>query len=75
MTGGTNPPPDPHPPRTQTHAESSTQPTRGFAFDGKQKLHNPSIRRGVASYLTGAPPGAQARPDCGFFACLKIIRR
>ncbi|AYF04212.1 hypothetical protein PY32053_04726 (plasmid) [Paracoccus yeei] len=21
------------------------------------------------------PPGAQARPDCAFFACLKIIRR
>ena len=64
------PPPDPHPPRAQTHAESGTHPTRGFAPDGKQKPHSPSRGRGSPATWRALPPGAQARPDCGFFACL-----
>ncbi len=64
-----SPPPDPHPPRARTHAESSTRPTRGLASDGKQKLHNPSIRRGVASYLAGAPPRRASAPGLWIF-CL-----
>ena len=63
------PPPDPHPSRAHTHAESSVRPTRGLTSDDRQKLHSPSQGRGVASPVNGAPPRRACAPGLCIF-CL-----
>lgn len=64
------PPPNPHPLRAHPHAESSAQPTRASRSTA---FKNPTARPtggGSPASWRARPPGAQARPDRGFFACL-----
>jgi len=70
------PPPDPHPPRAPTHAESATRPPKGPRVRRHSKTTQPVPGAGGRQLPGGrSPPARRARPDCAFFACLKIIRR
>lgn len=55
------PSPDPHPPRAQTHAESSARPTRGLTSDRQTKTPQPVLKAGGRQRLDPRSPPARKR--------------